>query len=94
MDNFADFENIVGTNNVVGPVSLLYFNHVNLLVGVSQFTYTSGLSYNIEPSTLTFTIPTPGSSFTSITFSFWSYRKRNCPSVTPYYEKITNLCYD
>ena len=93
-DNFADYQFIIGTNNVISPVSLLYFSSSNLLVGISQFTYINGFSYNIEPNSLAFTIPTTGSSFTNITFSFWSYRKRNCPSTTPYYEKTANLCYD
>ena len=59
-----------------------------------QFKFTAGFSFSIDPATLTLSIPTAGATFTSITFSFWSFRKRTCNSTTPYFEKNTNLCYD
>lgn len=93
-DLFLDYTPITATNNIRNPVNLLFFSSVNLLVGASSFHYTNGFSYNIEPTTLDLTVPTSGVILTNMTLSFWSFRKRNCIATTPYYEKLSNLCYD
>ena len=81
---FLDYQPITGTNNAIDPVNLIYYNPTNLLVGATSFNFTSGFSFNIEPSTLVLTSPS-GAVYSNILFSFWSFRKRNCLGATPYF---------
>ena len=93
---FLDYQPLTGINNTLNANSLVFFDKTNILVGVGQFSFTSGFSFNLITDNLTLTVPSSGSgaNFTSISFSFWSFRKRSCSASTPYYEKTANLCYD
>lgn len=85
-----------GVNNILNTFSLVFFDKTNLLVGIGKFSFTSGFSFDLNTNDLTLTVPSSGSGayFTSISFSFWSFRERSCGAGTPYYEKSANLCYD
>ena len=93
---FLDYQPLIGFNNTLNSFSLVFFDKTNILVGIGQFSFTSGFSFNLIMDNLTLTVPSSGSGayFTSVSFSFWSFRERSCNAATPYYEKISNLCYD
>lgn len=58
---FLDYTPITATNNVRDPVNLIYFNSTNMLVGATSFNFTSGFSFEMDPRTLTLTIPSTAS---------------------------------
>jgi hypothetical protein len=63
---FLDYQPLTGSNNALSPANLLYFNSNNLLAGVCQFSFTTGFSFALDPTSLTLSRPTPTASFTSI----------------------------
>lgn len=84
---FLDYQPLVGVNNTLNAYNLVYYSKTNLLIGIGQFNFNSGFSFDLIPDNLTLTIPSiaSGAYFITISFSFWSFRKRSCTNSTPYY---------
>jgi hypothetical protein len=81
------------TNWTSLSLALVWKQSSNFLIGLNSIAYdsTAAIDFNYDEPSLTCT---GASTFHTLTFGYWNYRYRTCPSGYPFFSAVTNLCSD
>lgn len=92
---FFRFGELQATNNNDSPLTFTTnpFFSANFMLGMKSFNTEGETKLKFSTSMGT-TTSVSSNKFTSLSFMYWTFRKRVCPAGYPFFQISTNLCFD